>query len=56
MPVVKIVPFVSSVSTPLETIKPQGTFADVAKMKIPPLEKKGKWDSLTLLLEERGSR
>ncbi|MBI4406213.1 MAG: type II toxin-antitoxin system Phd/YefM family antitoxin [Deltaproteobacteria bacterium] len=56
MPVAKIVPFDSSASTFLETIKPQGAFLEVAQMKIPPLEKKGKWNSLALLLEERGSR
>ena len=56
MPIAKIVPLDADTSDPLEMIKPLGKFSDVARMRIPPVEKKGKWNSLILLLEERGSR
>jgi prevent-host-death family protein len=54
-PVARIVPF--DANEPLESIKPKGNFGEsIAKMKVPRIEKKPGINSLTLLLEERGSR
>jgi len=55
MPVAKIIPF--DENSPLESIKPKGSFAKaVAQMKPSRMKKKPGVDSLALLLEERGSR
>lgn len=54
MPVAKIIPF--KTNAPMKSIKPQGDFSEIFKMKIPPLEKKPKVDALTLLLEDRAKR
>jgi prevent-host-death family protein len=54
MPVAKIIPF--ETNAPLESIKPQGPFSDIAKMIISPMKTKLKVDSLTLLLEDRSRR
>jgi antitoxin (DNA-binding transcriptional repressor) of toxin-antitoxin stability system len=54
--VAKIIPFSGETLGPLETKKARGEFSDLAQMEIPKHKKKGKADSLALLLEERGSR
>jgi len=54
-PVARIIPF--KANTPLEFLPARIDFKTlVAKIKINPLENKLKIDSLSLLLEERGSR
>jgi len=54
LPIAKIIPF--EASSALKSILPQKNFAELAKTRIAPLKIKPKFDSLTLLLEERGSR
>lgn len=54
LPVAKIIPFATE--SGLKSILPQKGFSELAKISINPLKKKPKFDSLSLLLEERGSR
>jgi prevent-host-death family protein len=54
LPIAKIIPF--ETSSVLKSILPQKNFSELAKITISPLKIKPKFDSLTLLLEERGSR
>jgi prevent-host-death family protein len=54
LPVAKIVPF--KAESLLKSIKSQGDFSEIFKMKIPPLEKKPKVEAETLLLQDRAKR
>ena len=54
LPIAKIIPF--ETSSALKSILPQKNFSELAKITIAPFKIKPKFDTLTLLLEERGSR
>ncbi len=54
MPVARIIPYEVELPNTLTTIKASGSFADVAKLKVPASEKP--IDSLKYLMEERGKR
>ena len=54
LPIAKIVPF--ETGSALKSILPQKNFSEIAKITIIPLKTRPKFDTLTLLLEERGSR
>jgi prevent-host-death family protein len=54
LPIAKIIPF--EAGSTLKSILPQKSFSELAKITINPLKIKPKFDSLSLLLEERGSR
>ena len=52
LPVARIVPF--ETGSALKSILPKKNFSELAGIKINPLKIKPKFDSLSLLLEERG--
>jgi antitoxin (DNA-binding transcriptional repressor) of toxin-antitoxin stability system len=57
MPVAKLTPIQADPQeTLLISIKPKADFSGIIEMKAPPPSKNAKIDSLTLLLQERGSR